>query len=146
MARKAATARAALSYFGVGGALALYTLVRSQSQTASRSAHASSASPACRLRARAAAPQRQSPGLQPRAASERRSAPQPCPAHPGALALYTLDEHFDLRRWRVARHTVSAPSLAPMRKTRPIWPASAAHGMIGRGWPKFGAALSMIWR
>jgi len=41
MARKAATARAALSYFGVGGALALYTLVRSQSHTASRSAHAS---------------------------------------------------------------------------------------------------------
>jgi len=30
----------------------------------------------------------------------------------GALALYTVDEQFDLRRWRVARHHVVAPSLA----------------------------------
>jgi hypothetical protein len=53
----------------------------------------------------------------------------------GALALYTLDEQFDLRRWRVARHHVSAPSLAAplslslQARTRPPpigamdWPA-----------------------
>ena len=53
----------------------------------------------------------------------------------GALALYTLDEQFDLRRWRVARHDISAPSLAArlpltlQARTRPPpigamdWPA-----------------------
>ena len=53
----------------------------------------------------------------------------------GALALYTVDEQFDLRRWRVARHHVVAPSLAAplslslQARTRPPpigamdWPA-----------------------
>ena len=53
----------------------------------------------------------------------------------GALALYTLDEQLDLRRWRVARHHVSAPTLAAplslslQARTRPPpigamdWPA-----------------------
>ena len=34
-----------------------------------------------------------------------------------------------------------------VKETRPIWPASASpKRLVGRGWPKLGAAWSTIWR